>query len=122
MSPVLSSAVMRHQSQVGTNRRRLRETRSMDQFPTDADMGSLPAPSDPFDTLELGRPDRGRPRLPGRVGRALPGAIAGVLLVGAIAFGASTASPDLSGTSSGQAAGGAQGAGGVAGNGSITAY
>lgn len=78
---------------------------------------SLEAPA--FESLETGRPERGLPRFTGRVARAIPGAIAGALLIGAIAFGSTANRPDVSDTSAAQAAGGAGGS--EAGDGSSSA-
>jgi hypothetical protein len=94
----------------------------MEQFPSDGETGSMPAPSSSPETLdasfETGSSDHRPLRLTGRVGRAIPGAIAGVLLIGAIAFGATAARPDA-GDPSGAKAAGAQ-TGTAAGNGSST--
>ena len=98
----------------------------MEQVPFDGEAGSMPPPTSSLERLEaspldIGRPTQGRPRFTGRVGRALPGAIAGTFLVAAIVFGASAARPALIDTSSSQAAGGDGAGGAVAGNGSRTA-
>jgi hypothetical protein len=66
---------------------------------------------------ETGRTPAGRTRFTGRVGRAMPGAIAGVFLVAAIALGASSVHrPASTDTSSSQA----DGAGAQAGAGALT--